>query len=184
VIARLFRPSATAESLAAVDLDDLQARGIDSIILDLDNTVVAWRRFDVPESVTRWIADARARGMKLCIVSNTWNSKRLDEIAGGLGIPSLSRAAKPRRKGFRAAMELMGSEPRSAAAIGDQTVTDILGGNRAGLYTILVNPIPSREFIGTKINRLLEKLILWSLRRKGMMGTKPDQAQSEREERA
>ena len=181
---RLFRPSATAESLAAVNLDDLQGRGINFIVLDLDNTMVAWRKFDVPESVERWIADALARGMKLCIVSNTWNCERLERIAGELGIPSLSRATKPSRKGFRAAMALMGSEPQNTAAIGDQTVTDVIGGNRVGLYTILVRPIPSPEFIGTKINRLLEKLILWLLRRKSMSGTKPGQAQSEREKRA
>ena len=180
----MFRPCATAASLAAVDLNDLQARGIDSLILDLDNTVVAWRRYDVPESIVRWIENARARGMKLCIVSNTWNKDRLDEIAAKLSVLSLSRAAKPRRRGFKAAMELIGSEPRTTAAIGDQTLTDVFGGNRAGLYTILVSPILSAEFVGTRVNRLLEKLIFWWLRRKGSMGTKADQAQSERKKRA
>lgn len=42
--------------------------------------------------------------------------------------------------------------------IGDQIFTDILGGNKSGLYTILVDPISNKEFIGTKITRLIERI--------------------------
>jgi predicted HAD superfamily phosphohydrolase YqeG len=54
----------------------------------------------------------------------------------------------------------MGVTAAQTAVIGDQVFTDILGGNRAGLYTVLVKPLASREFVGTKINRLLELLII------------------------
>ncbi|MDO8588170.1 MAG: YqeG family HAD IIIA-type phosphatase, partial [Armatimonadota bacterium] len=63
-------------------------------------------------------------------------------------------------------------------------LTDIFGGNRAGLYTILVPPMHPREFIGTKLSRIVEWLLLFWLRRKGLLGTKPKPSQSERKERA
>jgi len=43
--------------------------------------------------------------------------------------------------------------------IGDQLLTDILGGKLAGLYTILVEPLSSREARRTKFNRLMERLL-------------------------
>ena len=42
------------------------------------------------------------------------------------------------------------------AVVGDQLFTDILGGNRNGMYTILVTPISKQEFIGTKNCPLFE----------------------------
>ena len=50
--------------------------------------------------------------------------------------------------------------------IGDQIFTDVLGGNRAGLYTILVTPLARKEFFGTKISRAMEKMVLKRLKQK------------------
>ena len=44
--------------------------------------------------------------------------------------------------------------------IGDQLFTDILGGNRFGVKTILVTPIEKKESIHTRIKRPFEKIIL------------------------
>ena len=184
MIARLFRPSAYAPSLPDVDLGDLQARGIRYLVLDLDNTLAAWQRLEIPEAVEVWVKDAKDRGLKLCIASNTRNTRRLDIISGRLGVAALSRASKPRKRGFFTAMDLIGADKSSTAVIGDQILTDVLGGNRAGLYTVLVSPLHPREFIGTKFSRVVERILLFWLRRKGLLGTKQGRSQSERKERA
>ncbi|MDO8585895.1 MAG: YqeG family HAD IIIA-type phosphatase [Armatimonadota bacterium] len=184
MITRLFCPSAFASSLSGIDLDDLRARGIDFLILDLDNTLAEWQRYEIPDATAAWVKSAQDRGMKLCIASNTRNSRRLESIAGRLGVYSICRALKPRMRGFALAMELMGAVRARTAVIGDQILTDIFGGNRAGLYTILVPPMHPREFIGTKLSRIVERLLLFWFRRKGLMGTKPKPPQSERKERA
>jgi predicted HAD superfamily phosphohydrolase YqeG len=45
-------------------------------------------------------------------------------------------------------------------------MTDVLGGNRMGLFTILVLPINVRdEGFFTKINRRIEKLVLSRLKK-------------------
>ena len=59
----------------------------------------------------------------------------------------------------------MGLQKEETAVIGDQLFTDILGGNRAGLFTILVVPLDRREFFGTKISRMMEKLVMHKIRR-------------------
>lgn len=101
--------------------------------------------------------------MKICIVSNTRYPGRLRRLAEKLQVPFVKGRLKPRKSAFRPALELLGVAPERAAVIGDQIFTDILGGNRLGLYTILVRPLSRREFFGTKISRIFERMILRAL---------------------
>jgi len=178
----LLCPKMYVPALAEVDLDSLKAQGIEAIMLDLDNTILPWKDHDVPEQSLKWIRSAIACGMKLCIVSNTHNPKRLRKIADGLGIPCLYRLAKPRKKGLKEAMAMMNSTPETTAIIGDQIFTDILGGNRLRVLTVLVKPMHKREFIGTKFSRMFERLVMAWLFKKGMFGTKAAEKASEVQE--
>ncbi len=159
----IFRPNLMAESVTSVDTADLWGLGIRALLLDLDNTLVPWHRYDVPESVLAWLREAESQGMRLCIVSNTRYPGRLKRLAEQLQLPFVKGWLKPRRSAFRPALELLGAAPDQAAVIGDQLLTDILGGNRLGLYTILVKPLGRREFFGTKISRIFERAILRAL---------------------
>lgn len=160
VFLRLLCPTLYAESVPAIDLDELKARGVTTLLLDLDNTLVAWRGWEIPDSVSAWVKDAVAQGMKICIVSNSRTPKRVRELASQLGIEFVKRGAKPRRVGFRDALALLDAVPSEAAVIGDQVFTDVLGGNRLGAVTVLVCPLGRREFIGTKMSRIVERVIL------------------------
>jgi len=66
-------------------------------------------------------------------------------------------------------MDILETTPGETAVVGDQLFTDILGGNRLGLFTVLVIPMSKREFIGTKIVRMLEKVLLYRLAKKGVI---------------
>lgn len=151
-----LRPDMRVKCVADIAVADLREMGYKALLLDLDNTLLPWQSSELPESSRRWVEEAKRLGMKLCIVSNTHYPKRLNAIAEELGIGSIARAVKPRAAGFRRAAEIVGCELSSCAVIGDQLFTDIWGGNRVGAYTILVNPVHRREFVGTKISRGLE----------------------------
>ena len=167
----LLLPDLWVPSLSAVDFGELESRGIRGLLLDLDNTIVAWRAYDVPHAVKEWLAEAKKRGLKLCITSNTRSRKRLERLASELNLQFVRGVIKPRRGGFIRAMEEIGTEPANTAVIGDQVFTDVLGGNRIGLLTILVRPIDKKEFIGTKISRLMEKAVFRWLQRHRCSGT-------------
>ncbi|AOQ24293.1 hypothetical protein MTAT_09350 [Moorella thermoacetica] len=154
---RLLQPDLYVRSLCDIPLAHLKARGIRGLIIDLDNTVTEWGRATLDRGVRRWFADLKEEGIRACLVSNN-RSGRVKKVADALGIPGISRAGKPRRRAFRQAMAVMETEASSTAVIGDQVFTDILGGNRLGLYTVLVMPINSREFIGTRMMRHVERL--------------------------
>jgi len=44
------------------------------------------------------------------------------------------------------AMEIMNTKASETAVIGDQIFTDIYGGNKVNMFTILVTPIDKREY--------------------------------------
>jgi len=166
---KLLCPSIYAESVSHVDIADLKRRGIRVFLLDLDNTLVRWQGWDIPPEVAAWVKEALAQGMKICIVSNTRTPKRLRALSEALGVPYVRRGSKPRRIGFREALRLLDAQTGETAVIGDQVFTDILGGNRLGAFTVLVRPMHRREFFGTKISRLFERVVLRLLDRRGML---------------
>jgi len=160
----LLLPKLYVDSIYHIDLDDLKARGIDTIVTDLDNTLVPWAESEVNQSLLDWLAEVQKRGFKICLLSNALE-QRLAHFRTAMGVPGLSKANKPSRRAFLQALEMLGSQPRETAMIGDQVFTDVLGGNRLGLYTILVVPLCRQEFIGTRILRLLERLVIRKLLR-------------------
>lgn len=154
-----FRPAEYVRTIYDIDLHMLRQRGVRGIICDLDNTLVAWDESSTGPELRHWIAEAKQAGLGVCIVSNN-GKNRVGEFARSLGLPFVANAAKPRRRAFRRAMELLGTSPAETAVVGDQVFTDVFGGNRQGLHTILVVPISRQEFIGTRLVRLLEQFVL------------------------
>lgn len=164
-MSNILYPDIYVDSILDIPLDKLQQLNIKAFILDLDNTLTEWNSNELKDDIVAWFDEIKSRGLKACILSNN-GEKRVITVAQRLGIPYLFRAQKPRRRAFRQAVALMGLNSSEVAVIGDQIFTDILGGNRAGLFTVLVVPIAKREFIGTKVSRCMEFFVLHRLRRK------------------
>lgn len=162
----ILLPTKTYNSIFDIPLQELYTFGIKGVIFDLDNTLTEWNNPKLSGDTISWLERAKRIGFKMCFVSNN-SDLRVREVADIVEIPFVARAGKPRRRSFRKAMELMQTKPGTTAVVGDQIFTDILGGNRLGLFTILVTPISSKEFIGTKLVRVIEKMIL---KRSGRIG--------------
>lgn len=164
----IFCPHLMVETVRDVSVEFLLSRGIRGVILDLDNTLVLWHQEEMTAEVIAWLEGLKTAGMKLCILSNSVLSKRSERVAQRLQCAFVRQARKPGRTGFRKAMQAMGTEPAHTAIVGDQMFTDILGGNRAGIYTIMVRPLHKHEFPYTRyISRPPEKLLLRWFRHKG-----------------
>ena len=63
----------------------------------------------------------------------------------------------------------MGLKLEETVVIGDQLLTDVLGGNRGGFNTILVVPVAQTDEFRTKINRYFERKIMAFFKQKGMI---------------
>lgn len=164
----LICPRVKVNSLYEINLDVLKQTGIKGIIFDLDNTIIPWDSPNIQPEIIQWLQDVSTEGFKICLVSNNMG-RRVEDIAMVLDVPFVARAYKPAKHGFRQAVRIMSLTAHEVAMVGDQLFTDILGGNRLGLYTIWVTPLSSKEFIGTKITRQAEKIAVRILRIKGLM---------------
>jgi HAD superfamily phosphatase (TIGR01668 family) len=154
-----FIPDLYLNTVYELDINLLKAKGIKSIIVDIDNTLVSWETRVPDEKVTDLVCKLTAEDFKICILSNN-TKRRVEEFNECLKLPAIYKAVKPSKTAFRRAMRLMNSSPENTAVIGDQLFTDVLGGNRLGLFTVLVSPISEKEFIWTRLVRLLEKSVL------------------------
>lgn len=163
-----FLPNMRVQSIYDIPLYELQARGVRGIITDLDNTLVGAKEALATPELTLWLDQVRELGFSVVIVSNN-NETRVSKFAAPLGIPFIHAARKPRTGAFKQALRQIGLKPEQTVVVGDQMMTDVFGGKRMGLYTILVLPIsPADEGIGTRVNRRLEKIVLSRLRKKGL----------------
>jgi uncharacterized protein len=160
---KIFHPKLHIKEVQAIDLPGLKAIGIDSLIVDLDETLRKRNSRDIPERSIKWIEDVKAQGFKVCITSNNPFGWRMGNVHEKLKVPVSFLSFKPFPFAFWQAMQQLGSTPATTALVGDQVLTDILGANLLGIYTILVNPISGMEmgFFRRKM-RQLENWILGS----------------------
>lgn len=164
----VFLPKLKVKSIYDIPLDELHAQGIRGVITDLDNTLVGAKTPLATESLVKWLATVRDKGMSVVIVSNNDDS-RVGKFAKPLNLPYIHAARKPTQRAFHQALAMLKLKPSQTLMIGDQMMTDVFGGNRMGLYTVLVAPIaPHEEGMGTKINRRLERIAIARLRRRGL----------------
>ncbi|SCY98435.1 YqeG family HAD IIIA-type phosphatase [Alkaliphilus peptidifermentans] len=156
---KLLTPDLYVESVFHLNLQKLKDRGIKGLIIDIDNTLVAWDIKFASEDTKSWLLKLLDEGFKVCLVSNN-TEDRVVVFNEELKLPAIHRATKPRRGAFRKAMAKLDTNLNNTAVIGDQIFTDVLGGNRMGLFTILVIPIESKEFWWTTFVRKIEKHVL------------------------
>ena len=149
-------------SIFDLNYDLLKEKGIVGLLLDLDNTIVARNESQTSEELSRLTIELKKQGFKICLLSNNWGS-RVKKIAGNMGVPVISRALKPMSWSYKLAMSKIGTKPSETAVIGDQLFTDILGGNRLGIYTILVKPVSGVDLPHTKLLRKLENFVIKQL---------------------
>lgn len=154
-----FFPDLFVEALKDINIKMLVKRNIKGIILDIDNTIVPSFVLEVDEEILEWIENVKKSGIKVCIVSNAVR-RRVEKLSRQLDIPAIHQALKPAKRAFITAVEKMDTTCEQVAVAGDQIFTDIYGGNRLNMYTILVEPITRKDFVFVKIKRLAEKFVL------------------------
>lgn len=160
-------PDEYVTSIEQIDLDRLWRVGCRLILTDLDNTLVPWNHPSVPDKLSGWLQNALDRGFEVCIVSNN-HGPRVAAFARRVQLDFVAGARKPRPTAFVEAMHRHGRVATETVMIGDQLFTDVQGGNRAGLYTILVVPIDRNEWWGTKMVRTAERVVMRILVRRGL----------------
>jgi uncharacterized protein len=160
-----FYPDLLIDKVQNINLGILKEKNIKGLILDIDNTLVPQHMKEADKNAVSWIEHVRKAGMKACIVSNA-SKKRVIKFNERLKLSAIHRASKPGTKSYLKAAKLMELNVGEIAVVGDQVFTDVYGGNKIGMFTILVKPIDKKEILFIKLKRIAEKLVLSSYDRR------------------
>lgn len=164
-----FIPDVYQKSIYTINYKKLKKNGIKCLLFDLDNTIAPYKTTE-PDTKVKELFARLENDFKIIIVSN--NSKnRLRPFKEKLNVDCAFNSHKPFKKKYKKILEIYKFEIDEVACIGDQILTDILGANRMGFTSILVNRIAKYETVFTKFNRFFEKFILKSLEKRRILVT-------------
>lgn len=138
-------PKWIAPSITDITPAFLQERGIELLMLDFDNTIVPYTTNVPTEKMADWLRMMVASSVEICVVSNS-KKDRVKIFCDQYGISCITHANKPGTKGIRECLSRYGLPKENCALAGDQIFTDVLGGNSAGVQSILVEAIHNHNF--------------------------------------
>jgi hypothetical protein len=138
---KLLQPDLLLETtILGLTPDLIQQNHLKGLVLDVDETLVPITTAQISAELLPWVEQIR-QVSSLWLVSNNISENRIKRIAEVLKVPYITGAGKPSRRKLRRAVEAMQLRPEEVGMVGDRLFTDVLAGNRLGMFTILVQPM-------------------------------------------
>ncbi len=162
-----YIPDMYYKNIFDINYDKLLSNGVKCLLFDLDNTVSPYKNEEENKSVKKLFNDLREMGFKVIIFSNSPKS-RTELFGKYYGVDYYYSCRKPFEHKFNYILKKYKYSITDVAIIGDQFLTDILGGNSVGITTILVDALDSFEPIITRITRHIENRIIKKLNASGL----------------
>jgi uncharacterized protein len=158
-------PHAYHASIFEIPYQNLKQQGIKSLFFDLDNTIIAYDDQELKKKHIDLLNKLK-KDFQIVVISNT-NYKRVTKALTNLDVPYIWYAKKPLKFGFKKAMKMVDSTKEETIVIGDQLMTDIYGGTRFGIKSILIRSVKRKsDHKITQFNRKVEKIIIKKIKRK------------------
>ena len=154
----ILYPNAHFNNVREITINFLQNNKINALILDVDNTLIDYDK-NLSQDTVEWAENLKKNKIKLYILSNTNKQEKVKEVARKLQVEYIYFAKKPMKSGFRRVQKILNEEPENIGVVGDQIFTDVVGGNRCKMFTILVEPIAEKDIWITLIKRPIENAI-------------------------
>lgn len=167
----LIIPNSYVKDVYSINYMELQKKGYNNIIFDIDNTILPVNITDVPEKLIKLFKKLSKDKIKVCIVSNN-KLERVRPVATKLDVLYLCEAKKPKKEAFANALKILNSNINDTVMVGDQMLTDIKGANEYGLYSILVDPVDNKYDIKTGTSRILQNMMIKRLEKKNIFHKK------------
>ncbi len=130
--------------------------GVDTLLLDIDNTLAPYEQPEPDEHIRAWLDGLREAGIKAAFLSNN-HGERVALFSKTLGIPVQYDSHKPLPFKAKKMLKQLGADRRRAALMGDQIFTDVLCARLAGIRAILVPPIKDKTDGFTRFKRRMER---------------------------
>ena len=166
-IMRYLIPTMYQKSIYDINYNKLKDNGIKCLLFDLDNTCVGYHDNNPTKELKELFLNLTNMDFKVILFSNS-PSKILNYFST-LDIELHPSSKKPFKKSFQGILEKYQYQAKEVYIIGDQLFTDILGANRVGINSCLVDPLTDDDLIFTKISRGGEALVYNEFARKKIL---------------
>ena len=155
---RIFYPYEYVDSVFSIDYNELYNKGYRGIIFDIDNTLVH-HGDDSTKEIDELFKRIQKIGLITFLLSNN-DEKRVKRFLKNIDSLYLCDAQKQKTENYLKAVEMMNITKKETLFVGDQIFTDILGANRSGIASVLVEyiKIDGETKIGKR--RQLENIVL------------------------
>ena len=154
----ILYPNEHFRNVREITIEFLRQNKINALILDVDNTLIDYDK-NLHEDTVKWAENLKENGIKLYILSNSNKKEKVKAVAEKLKIEYEYFGKKPLKTGFKKVQNKLGEKAENIGVVGDQIFTDVLGGNRCKMFTILVEPIAEKDIWITLLKRPLENAI-------------------------
>lgn len=163
---KFLYPKKYINSVFEIDSNVVKNLGLDTVIFDIDNTLVPYWIKKPDKKLVDYFKELRGNGIKIGVLSNS-KEERSRIFCEDVGITYVFRAKKPSTKGFNEIMEKVGSVPKKSMIIGDQIFTDVWCGNKAGAFSVLVKQVSPKDELITAPKRPFERFIVKQYLKRG-----------------
>jgi len=154
------------KNIFEIPYDKLEEQNIKVLLFDLDNTIGKMEEGSASKEV-KTLFKTLSKKFKIAIVSNNSSKKRVSAFANSLNVDYFYFSMKPSTRCIRKAIIRYNVESNNVAMIGDQIITDVLSANRIRCFSILVDPLASKDLKVTYLNRVIENKIIKKYQKKG-----------------
>lgn len=159
LIEKYFLPSEYVNRFSDITVEMLKDKNKKAVMIDLDNTMVAFDDPNANDEVLDWIKKLEENGIEVLILSNG-NRNRVEKFAVPHNLKFIHSARKPLMKNFHLGLRMLSVTKKEVVMIGDQLMTDVLGANRVRVDSILVLPIKDKDGYATFLNRRMERIVM------------------------
>lgn len=162
-----FIPDIYQESIFTINYKKLKKNGIKCLLFDLDNTISPAKEVVFCKK-TKKLFDELKKDFKIILFSNNF-PKRVSKFGNYYDVDVACVSLKPFSCKYRSILKKYHLKRSEVASIGDQLLTDIQGGNKMNITTILVNPMTDVDETETWLNRQIEKKIFKEFEEKDIL---------------
>jgi HAD superfamily phosphatase (TIGR01668 family) len=154
-------PDFIAPSVAEIDFPFLYRMGIRGCFIDLDGTIVERGKHEIGDELSQILAD---QPLTVFLATNRPKGRSLQDLKERTHaqhvIHPASVRGKPFKAYYRAALRQVELEPAQAVMVGDRYLQDVVGANRAGLYTVMVHKFGRAEAFDDKLQSRVDAFFL------------------------
>lgn len=160
ILDEAYFPDRYINRITDIDSEFFKEEDIKGVIIDIDNTVIDVKK-NLIDGLIEWNKELKDNEIEVVILSNTVDRPKVAKIANLLNIEYFIFGRKPNIGGFLKAKKHLGLPVENIAVIGDQIFTDVLGANRMGMLSILVNPLQEKnDYFLMRWRRPIEEAVL------------------------